>query len=105
MTFGTIIKQARLDAKLSQKQLASLIIKEDGEPMSPPYLNDIEHDRSTPSSHHLIKEFARVLKVEPEILYFAAGRIPKFRSVRKVERENVVAAFRAFERALRGAAA
>jgi len=105
LTFGSIVRQARLASSLNQKEVAALIRKEDGEPMSAPYLNDIEHDRSTPTSDHLIKEFVRVLKVDPEMLYFTARRIPTYKSIRKVEKEKVIAAYRAFERVLRGAEA
>jgi transcriptional regulator with XRE-family HTH domain len=76
MTFGEIISKARKEKCLNQRQLASLIKKENGKPISAPYLYDIEHDRRSPSSDHIIEQFARALDLEPEILYFAARRIP-----------------------------
>ena len=42
MTFGTLVAQTRKSMGLSQKQLASKSKKENGEPISPQYLNDIE---------------------------------------------------------------
>ena len=60
-TFGSYISQQRRARGLSQKQLAEEIRREEGGPISPQYLNDIEHDRRSPSSDHMINEFARVL--------------------------------------------
>jgi transcriptional regulator with XRE-family HTH domain len=99
MTFGSIIVRERKKAGLNQKQLAALIMKEDKEPMSPPYLNEIEHDRRTPTSDHLIEEFARVLKIEPQLLYFLARKIPAY-DMTQLEDKRVLKAFRAFEREL-----
>lgn len=78
MTFGEIISKARKEKGLNQKQLAMLIKKEDGQSISAPYLNDIEHDRRNPSSDHIIEQFAAALELEPETLYFAARRIPPY---------------------------
>jgi len=78
MTFGEIISKARKEKGLNQKQLAALIKKEDGQAISAPYLNDIEHDRRSPSSDHIIEQFAGALDLEPETLYFAARRIPPY---------------------------
>lgn len=62
---------------LSQKELAARIIKEDdGTAISPQYLNDIEHDRRNPTSDHLIRQFAKALGVEEDLLFVFAGKIP-----------------------------
>ncbi len=47
-TFGGVISFACRKKKLNQKQLAEKIIREDGDPISPQYLNDIEYDRRSP---------------------------------------------------------
>jgi transcriptional regulator with XRE-family HTH domain len=75
-TFGTYISDTRKKMGLSQKQLAELIEREEGGAISPQYLNDIEHDRRSPSYDHMIQEFARVLKVGADYLYYLAGRVP-----------------------------
>ena len=75
-TFGTYISDTRKKMGLSQKQLAELIEREEGGAISPQYLNDIEHDRRSPSSDHMIQEFARVLKVGADYHYYLAGRVP-----------------------------
>lgn len=101
MTFGSIIVRERRKAELNQKDLAALIIKEDGKPLSPTYLNEIEHGRRIPTSDYLIEEFASVLNIEPPILYFLARKIPDYDiTLSQSEDSRVINAFRAFEREL-----
>ena len=75
-TFGQIIAEARKALGISQKDFAAKIRKEDGEPISPQYLNDIEHDRRDPPSEFFIEQFAKHLKLRPEPLIAAAGMYP-----------------------------
>ncbi len=77
MTFGKLIAEARKKAGLSQKDLASKIKKEDGNPISAQYLNDIEHDRRNPPSEVLNAQFAKELKLPTEYLVLAAGSLPR----------------------------
>ena len=41
-TFGSHIAQARKRLAISQKELASKVLREDGQPISPQYSNDRE---------------------------------------------------------------
>jgi len=100
MEFGDIIEEARIKAGLNQKQLAARIIKQDGEHISAPYLNDIERNRRTPSSDHMIEQFSEVLEIQPELLYYASGKIPAWAYDHKVNEERVIDAFEAFKRVL-----
>lgn len=76
-TFGQAIGKARKAKALSQKDLAGRILKEeDGAAISPQYLNDIEHDRRSPTSDHLIRQFAVALDLSEDMLFFLAGKIP-----------------------------
>lgn len=75
-TFGEIIAKARRALDISQKDLAAKIRKEDGEPISPQYLNDIEHDRRDPPSEFFIEQFSKHLKLSKEHLIAAAGLWP-----------------------------
>ena len=96
-TFGKYVSQTRKQRGLSQKQLAERIEREEGGPISAQYLNDIEHDRRSPSSDHMIQEFARVLRVSPHYLYYLAGRMPAALRQANVPPQQVdewVAAFR-----------
>jgi transcriptional regulator with XRE-family HTH domain len=76
LSFGRYISQERRAKGLSQKQLAEQILREEGGPISPQYLNDIEHDRRSPSSDHIVNEFARVLNLSANYLFYLAGRVP-----------------------------
>lgn len=77
MSFGRQISAARKAAALSQKELAARILKEEnGAAISPQYLNDIEHDRRSPTSDHLIRQFAKVLGIDEGVLFLTAGKFP-----------------------------
>src|SRR4030095_3018751 len=97
-TFGTCIAEARKRQKMSQKELAERILREDGKAISPQYLNDIEHDRRSPSSDHLIQQFAAVLKVKADYLHYLAGKLPDEIRERNLSEKEVEQAFRVFRR-------
>lgn len=102
MSFGHAIARARKARGLSQKQLAAKILKEDGRPISAQYLNDIERDRRNAPGAALIEQFARVLKVSEDYLYFLAGEIPP-KDIRTApdDPKQIEAAFLAFRKAYR----
>ena len=102
MTFGRAVATARKKKQISQKQLASMVLKGDGEAISPQYLNDIERDRRNPPGEHLIAQFARALDVPEEYLYFLANQIPpKYRAPAPDSPRQVREAFEAFARSYR----
>jgi transcriptional regulator with XRE-family HTH domain len=102
MTFGQAVSEARKKKQLSQKQLAALIIKEDGDPISPQYLNDIERDRRNPPGEYLLSQFSKVLSVPEEYFYYLANTIPpKYRTVSPNNPLQVQEAFQAFARSYR----
>ena len=99
MTFGQAISEARKSKQLSQKQLASVILKDDGNPISPQYLNDIERDRRNPPGEYLMRQFVKILEIPEEYLYFLAHEIPpKYRHVSPSSPLQVQEAFEAFAR-------
>lgn len=100
MSFGQIIADARKKLGISQKDLAKRIRKEDGEPISPQYLNDIERDRRNPPAEFLITQFARELKVSKNYLMAAAGTLPEEfrRMVKDSDPDEVDRAFQVFRR-------
>ena len=102
-TFGALIADARERRAQSQKELAALIKKEDGQPISPQYLNDIERDRRNPPSEHLIRQFAEALDIDVDRLCFAAGTVPSDlrHDVIRADPDSCNAAFKAFRRAIR----
>lgn len=99
-TFGETIAAARKGKNMSQKELAARILKEDGEPITPQYLNDIEHDRRSPSSELMVRQFARELDQSVDYLLWLVGRLPADVRKKKVAPDQVDRAFMAFRRAL-----
>ena len=100
-TFGRFISIRRKAKSMSQKDLAGKILREDSPTsISPQYLNDIEHDRRSPSSDYLIKQLAQVLEVEEDYLYYLAGRIPSDVAQKPVTQAKIQEALLAFRKVL-----
>ena len=76
-TYGQIISSARKNLGISQKDLAGRIKKENGEPISPQYLNDLERDRRNPPSEFITEQFAKELKLDKDYLLLVAGALPQ----------------------------
>ena len=101
MQFGDFIAAERKAKGMSQKDLASRILKEDGSAISPQYLNDLERQRRNPPSDYIIERFAAVLEVDRDYLFYLAGQIsPDLRDDVRSEKE-VRDALVAFRRALK----
>mgnify|MGYP000844854718 CR=1 FL=1 len=99
-TLGQTIADARKELKLSQKELAGKIKREDEDgSITPQYLNDIEHDRRVPTSF-LIGKFATVLKLDADYLHFLAGRLPEDLRTLAVDDKTFAASMVAFRRSL-----
>jgi transcriptional regulator with XRE-family HTH domain len=102
MTFGETISDARKKTGLSQKDLAAQIKKEDGTPISPQYLNDIERDRRNPPSDYILQQLADALGLSQEYLSFLAGQYPSDLREINPSPERVEKAFQAFRKTLKG---
>lgn len=100
-TVGKVLAQARKALGTSHKELASRIRKEDGSPISPQYLNDIERDRRNPPSPNLLDQFARELDLPPDYLHFLARQLPEDIVPENYGPDQVESAFKAFRQALR----
>lgn len=99
-TLGQTIAGARKELKLSQKELAAKIRREDEDgSITPQYLNDIEHDRRVPTSF-LIGQFAAVLKTDADYLHFLAGRVPDDLRRLTVDQKQFASSMVAFRRSL-----
>ena len=102
VTFGQAISKARKVLGLSQKEVAARVMKEEGGgSISPQYLNDIEHDRRSPTSDHLIRQFATVLEVDEGYLFVLAGKIPDELRRAANDQDKIVAAFTNFRKTLK----
>jgi len=101
-TFGQTISKARKGKGWSLKELAARILREDGGAISPQYLNDIEHDRRSPSSDRMVQQFAEALEINPDWLYYLAGRFPEDVRNKKLSEQEVREAMVAFRSGPRG---
>ena len=95
-TFGRAISQARKKKEWNLKDLASRILREDEESISVQYLNDIEHDRRSPSSDRMVQQFAEALELDADWLYYLAGRFPEDVREKKLSEKDVAKAMLAF---------
>ncbi len=75
-TLGAIVREARTKAGKTQRQLADQVKKDDGQSITPQYLNDIEFDRRTPSEFVTL-QLAKALNLRPDRLMFIAGSLPR----------------------------
>jgi transcriptional regulator with XRE-family HTH domain len=100
-SLGSVLAEARKKTGYSLREIAEKVKKEDGEPISPQYLNDIEHDRRVPSSE-VLKGLSRTLKIAEDYLHFLAGSLPKDMKGHNASEEVVVEAYKFFRRKLAG---
>lgn len=98
MTFGSYIGEQRKKLRISQKDMAMRLIKDDGNPISAQYLNDIEHDRRNPPPEDIMRQISEHLQVSLEYLIFLSGELPSDLRNTKATPEMVNAAFSAFRK-------
>ena len=97
-SFGRAVAMARKNRGMNQKELAARIARDDGTAISPQYLNDIEHNRRNPSADHLVKQFAEVLGIDLDYLYYLADRLPEDIRESALSEKQVSNLMRAFRR-------
>jgi transcriptional regulator with XRE-family HTH domain len=98
-TLGQVLAGARKQRKLSLREVVPHIRKEDGQPISPQYLNDIEHDRRIPSPE-VLDALIAYYDLPPDWLHYLAGSMPPDIKAVGASEAEVVAAFRAFRKKL-----
>jgi transcriptional regulator with XRE-family HTH domain len=101
IAFGVFIAHRRKNLGLTQKEVAARIRQDDGKSLSVQYLNDIEHGRRGAPPDYVINQLARVLRLELDVVYFRADRIPYDIRGRSISDLRAAAAFQAFRRVLR----
>jgi transcriptional regulator with XRE-family HTH domain len=101
-SFGQYIAGRRKALKLSQKDVAVRILKEDGTPISAQYLNDVEHDRRKAPPDRILSQLGKELGIPLDVLYFQAERLPPDIKRETASEEQVQAAYKAFRRELKG---
>lgn len=101
MTFGKTISQLRKKARLSQKELAARVFKEDGSSISPQYLNDIEHGRRNPPPLYILNQLAGILGIPVDHLFYLANQWPLDLRDQEYNPKGLDRAFEAFRSALK----
>ena len=96
---GQVIAQARKKLQITQKELASRIEREDGKPISPQYLNDIERNRRTPGDY-VLEQLAKTLELDQnmEYLYYLVGKWPSTLKELTMDADAFTKAIRVFRR-------
>jgi len=95
-TLGQVIREGRVTKKMTQRQLAEKIKKENGNSITPQYINDIEFDRRTPSEI-ITREIAKPLDLDPDFLVLLAGAVPQHilkSGITEQQAKQVVSLFR-----------
>ncbi len=72
--FGSLIKIKRLEKSLSLKKLCLQVKREDGQPISVSYLNDIEQGRRNPPEGLIVVQIAEALGLDKDELLKLAGK-------------------------------
>ena len=97
-TFGQLISERRKELSLSQREVAARLIKEDGQPISPQYLNDVERDRRNAPGDDIIRQLGEVLQIDVDVLYNCAGELPPDLRCLDVGEDKIKEAFALFRR-------
>ena len=87
MSFGKKISDQRKKLGYSQKGMAQRIKKEDETPITAQYLNDIEHGRRNPPPEYILRQLAKILEIEFDILSYWAGKLPETRNLNLSDEE------------------
>lgn len=102
-TFGKVIADARKAKSMGLRELAEKIRKDDGEPISVQYLNDIEHGRRNPPTEAMIRQLAKALGFsEVDYLLMLANNLPEQdqKLIRSSDPRQVAEALQAFRKKL-----
>ena len=100
MALGDLIRDARKEKGLSQKDLAARLRNRDGEAISPQYLNEIELNRRVPPSY-LLDQIAHKLEIDADALHLMSGQVPPNVRPENHPPEKLTAAMKAFRQKLR----
>jgi len=75
-SFGEEVARLRKKKRYTIREFAKIVLKEDGEPMSPSYLCDIEQGRRKPPASEVIRRMAELLDANFDDLMALAQRTP-----------------------------
>lgn len=99
-TLGSVLADARKKTQKSLREMAERIQKENGTPITPQYLNDIEHERRTPSPA-VLEQLAAAYGFGADYLCLLAGTLPKDLHGKAGSEKASLEAWRAFRKKLK----
>jgi transcriptional regulator with XRE-family HTH domain len=99
-TFGEVVAGERKRRKWSLRELADRVPSEKGTPVTPQYLNDIEHGRRIPADF-VIEGLAKALDLKNDVLFHLAGKFPPDIPSRNLSAKAIEDAYKAFRRSLK----
>ena len=76
-TLASVVRDARKQKSLTLQAVASQVIKEGGQPITPQYVYDIERGRCSSPSDGVLDQLAGALGLNRDWLYYLCGRLPK----------------------------
>jgi transcriptional regulator with XRE-family HTH domain len=101
-SFGELIARRRKELGLTQTELGARIKGRSGKPVSQKRITDIEHDRFGVPRAPVLKQLARALKLDIEVLYFWGRQIPPDIRAEGLPEETIREAWRAFRAVIKG---
>ncbi|MBI2407566.1 MAG: helix-turn-helix transcriptional regulator [Gemmatimonadetes bacterium] len=99
-SFGDVIAAERKRRKWSLRELADRVRSEKGTPVTPQYLNDIEHGRRIPADI-VIEGLAKALDIQKDVLFHLARKFPPDIPTEDLTAKTIEEAYKAFRRSLR----
>ncbi|MBW7934633.1 MAG: helix-turn-helix transcriptional regulator [Gemmatimonadaceae bacterium] len=99
-SFGDVIAAERKRRKWSLRELAELVPSEKGAPVTPQYLNDIEHGRRIPADI-VIENLAKALDIKKDVLFHLARKFPPDIPSEDLTAKTIEEAYKAFRRSLK----
>ncbi|MEX2177770.1 MAG: helix-turn-helix transcriptional regulator [Gemmatimonadaceae bacterium] len=99
-SFGDVVAAERKRRVWSLRELADRVPSEKGSPISPQYLNDIEHNRRVPAEL-VIEGLAKALGLTKDYLFHLAGKLPPDLAAKGSSPAVIEQAYKAFRKNLR----
>jgi transcriptional regulator with XRE-family HTH domain len=96
-SLGEMVLRERAEHGYTYSQLAKKVLKPDGKPVSPTFLNDIEHDRRRPGPK-VLAALAEALGLSKDDLHLAAGQLPPDLVAGRVTQERLQQVLDAIQR-------
>jgi len=100
-SFGALVAHRRRELGLTQTELGARIKGRSGKPVSQKRITDIEHDRFGVPRAPVLKQLARALKLDVDVLYFWGRQIPPDIRAEGLSEEAIQEAWRAFRAVVR----